>query len=71
MDVGDGEAVTLDAVVVVKDDTEEAVVDLGCRLPELLLEIDRYDRFGVLMGLAVGDLLAIDMARNCVSVTLL
>jgi hypothetical protein len=73
MDAGDGEAVILDAVVVVKDYTEEAVVDLGWRLAEHLLKINRreYDRFGVLMGLAVGDLLAIDMARDCVGVTLL
>jgi hypothetical protein len=70
--VDDGEAVTLDAVVVVRDDTEETVVDLGWRLAELLLEIDwgEEGRLGVLMGLAVGDLLAIDMVRNCVGITL-
>jgi hypothetical protein len=36
MGVGDGEAVTLDAIVVVRDDTEETVVDLGRRLAERL-----------------------------------
>jgi hypothetical protein len=73
MGVGDGDAVTLDAVVVVKDDTEDTVVDFGWRLAELLLEIDRGEegRLGVLMGLAVGDLVAIDMVRDCVGVTLL
>jgi hypothetical protein len=73
MGVGDGDAVTLDAVVVVKDDTEGVVVDFGLRLAELLLEIDRgkEGRLGVLMGLAVGDLVAIDMVRDCVGVTLL
>jgi hypothetical protein len=52
---------------------EDTVVDLGRRLAELLLEIDRGEegRLGVLMGLAVGDLLAIDIVRDCVDVTLL
>jgi hypothetical protein len=37
-----------------------------------LLESDRGEegRLGVLIGLAVGDLLAIDMVRDCVGVTL-
>ena len=71
--VGDGEAVTLDAVVVVRDDTEDTVVDFGWWVAELLLEIDRGEdgRLGVLKGLAVGDLVAIDMFRDCVGVTLL
>jgi hypothetical protein len=73
MGVGDGKAVTLDAVVVVKDDTEDTVVDLGRQLAELLLDIDRGEegRLRVLMGVAVGDLLAIYMVRDCVGVTLL
>jgi hypothetical protein len=73
MGVGNGEAVTLDAVVVVRDNMEETVVDFGWRLAELLLEIDQGDDVSleVLMGLVVGDLLAIDMVRDCVSVTLL
>jgi hypothetical protein len=69
--IGDGGgAVTLDAVV--KDGTEDTVVDFGWRLAELLLEIDcgEEGRLGVLIGLAVGDLLAIDMVRDCVGVTL-
>jgi hypothetical protein len=73
MGVGDGKAVTLDAVVVVRDDTEDTVVDFGWRVAGLLLEIDRREdsRLGVLMGLAVGDLVAIDIVRDCVGVTLL
>lgn len=42
-------------------------------LAELLLEIDRGEQgcLEVLMGLALGDRLAIDMIRDCVGVTLL
>ena len=71
--VGDGEAVTLDVVMVVRDDTEDTVVDFGWRVAELLLEIDRGEDgpLGVLMGLAVGDLVTINMVRDCVGVTLL
>jgi hypothetical protein len=66
MGVGNGDSITLDAVVVVRDDTEDTVVDFGWRLAELLLEINRREegRLGVLTGLAVGDLLAIDMVRD-------
>jgi hypothetical protein len=66
MGIGDGGAVTLDAVVVVRDDTED-----GWQVAELLLEIDRGEEghLGVLMGLAVRDLVAIDMVRDCVGVT--
>jgi hypothetical protein len=73
MGVGDGKAVTLDAVAVVRDDTEDTVVDVGRRLVELLLEIDwgEEGRLEVLMGLAIGDLPAIDMVHNCVGVSLL
>jgi hypothetical protein len=70
MGAGDGEAVTLDAVVAARDDTEDTVVDFGWRLMELLLETDRGEEghLGVLMGIVVGDLLAIDMVRDCVGV---
>jgi hypothetical protein len=63
MGVCNGEGVTLDAVVVVRDETDDTVVDFGWRLADLLLEIDRGEegRLRVLMGLAVRDLLAIDM----------
>jgi hypothetical protein len=63
MGVGNGEAARLDVVVVIRDDTEETVVEFGWRLAGLLLEIDQEEcgRLGVLMGVAVGDLLAIDM----------
>jgi hypothetical protein len=73
MGVGNGEGVTLDAVVVVRDDTEDTVVDFGWRLAELLLEIDRGEEgcLWVVMGLAVTDLLAIDMVRDCIGITLL
>jgi hypothetical protein len=60
MGVGNGKGVTLDAVVVVRDDTDDTVVDFGWRLAELLLEIDRGEEG--LMGLAVTDLLAINMS---------
>jgi hypothetical protein len=40
MSVG-GEAVTLDAVVIVRDNVEDTMVDSGWQLAELLLEIDR------------------------------
>jgi hypothetical protein len=71
--VGNDEGVTLDVVVVVRDNTDDTVVDFGWRLAELLLEIDlgKEGHPGVLMGLGVTDLLAIDMARDCVGVTLL
>jgi hypothetical protein len=71
MGVGDAEAITLDAIVVVRDDTEDTVVDFGWQVAELLLEIERGEEGppGVLMGLAVGDLVAIDMASDIVPTT--
>ncbi len=74
--VGKGDAVTLealDAVLVLREETEETVVDLGWRLTELWLEIERGAEtpFGVLIGVPVGDLLAKDIVRDWVGVTLL
>jgi hypothetical protein len=43
--VGNGEGVILDVAVIVRDDTEDTVVDFGWRVAELLLEIDHGERF--------------------------
>ena len=63
----------LDAVLVLREETEGMVVDLGWRLTGLWLEMGRRagTPFGVLIGLPVGDLLANDIVRDWVGVILL
>jgi hypothetical protein len=69
MGIGNGEGVTLDVVVVVRDDTDDTVVEFGWRLAELFLETDLGEEGRLGPGLT--DPLAINIIWDRVRVTLL
>jgi hypothetical protein len=73
VDIGDGigEALMLDTVVLLRLETEDTVVDLGRAVLWLLMERGVECLCGVDIGLDGTDLLARDMVRDCVGVTLL